>query len=143
MRKRYQHCATRVRDLVSGSRLALSMLEYLLIRASASTRLGSSDRLGGHEAGGQWAGFEKPWTHPSVVAVVLPMILWAADGAGSDRTMASCSASNKSCSCSVCMPRERSCASTDYLSLTSMTDAGRPSPYRHWTNASRKVLEAA
>lgn len=39
-----------------GSRMALSILGYLLIRASASTRLGSSDRLGGHEAGGQFLG---------------------------------------------------------------------------------------
>lgn len=72
-----------------------------------------------------WAGFEKPWTHPSVVAVVLPMILWAADGAGSDGTIASCRASNKSCSCSVCVPRERSCARTDSFALCNIDDRCR------------------
>ena len=57
VRKRYQHCATRVGDF--GVREQIGALDALM-RASASTRLGSSDRMGGHEAGGPWAGFEKP-----------------------------------------------------------------------------------
>lgn len=87
MRKRYQHRATRVGD--SGAREQIGALD---------AGISAHPRVGFHKAflvlrivwadmkleANFGAGFEKPWTHPSVVAVVLPVILWAADGAGSD-----------------------------------------------------------
>lgn len=78
--------------------------------------------------------------------MVLPMILWAGDGAGSDGIIAIIAVVRRTSFVLVAFVRPESevaPAPTASHYVISMTDAGRPSPYRHWTNASRKLLEAA
>ena len=111
-RKEFNPLLPSLKVLGLGRELVSSVFAYRLIRASCFHSVwffGSLRRTLSLRPIASWAGFEKLWNHLSVVE----MISWAVDGGGGDRRIAKCNALSKSCSFSVCIPTERSCARTD------------------------------